>query len=271
MNKKLVSLLSQVFPGLLANYAYSQVTRPQVRKLRERELRVLDQAEKSDRAFGDFTIKTYHWQGRGRKVLLIHGWEGQAGNFASLVPALTQAGFDVYAFDAPSHGFSSSGKTSLFEFIDLVQELIQEYELHYLISHSFGGVATTYALSQLPDFPIKKYLLITTPDRFLQRINSVAEMTGIGEKVKQLLIERIYKETGMDPETMNVSDIVKQVNVEEALIIHDKNDRVIPLSQSEAVHTNWPASSLEVVEGTGHFRILGDEAVINRAIEFLSS
>lgn len=38
------------------------------------------------------------------------------------------------------------GRTSLFEFSDLVTEMLTRHSCNTLVSHSFGGVATGYAL-----------------------------------------------------------------------------------------------------------------------------
>jgi len=269
MNKNLVRLASSLFPNRVVDYAFRQLTQPQVRKLRDRELKLLESAEKGSYKFQDLEVRTYKWEGSGDRVLLIHGWEGQAGNFASLIPKLIEKNFSVYAFDAPGHGFSQSGDTSLLEFTEVVKQLIQHYGVKKLVSHSFGGVATTYALSQIPGWEVDKYLLFTTPDRFLQRIDQVAEMMGITERVKEKLLDRIREVSGMQPEVLNVSDFVKAINVKEALIFHDKNDRVLPISQSIHVHEHWPQSRLQTVEGTGHFRILSSEKILEEAVAFI--
>ncbi|MCI4670094.1 MAG: alpha/beta hydrolase [Bacteroidia bacterium] len=271
MNKKLVKLASSLFPKQIENFAYKQLMNPQVRKLREREMEVLDSASSKMVDFKDFQLKTYSWGQSSKRVLLIHGWEGQAGNFASLIPKLREVGFEVMAFDAPSHGFSTKGPTSIFDFIEAVEKFLREFQPQFLVSHSFGGVATTYALSQNPDVNIEKYLLLTTPDKFSQRIDVVAEQTGITERVKAGLINRLKEETGQDPLAFSVSNIVKTLTVKKVLIFHDKNDKVIPLFQSEAVHDNWDASTLRIVENTGHFRILGSPEVLDEAIEFLTA
>ncbi|MEL6652430.1 MAG: alpha/beta hydrolase, partial [Bacteroidota bacterium] len=176
----------------------------------------------------------------------------------------------LYAFDAPSHGFSSKGETSLFEFTDLVKELILRYGVRDLLSHSFGGVATTYALSQLPSVEIDRYLLLTTPDRFTERIDDVAQAVGISQRVKDLLKNRLAEETGYDLATLNVSDFVKQIKVRQALIIHDEADKVIPIMRSLNVANNWPAAEFETVRGTGHFRILRDASVIEKVVAFFA-
>ena len=189
MNKSLVRTLSKAFPKLVVSFAYKQLTNPQIRKLREHEARMLEKAKKEDFRFKDFNIKLYEWGNGDKEVLLIHGWEGQAGNFGDLVEKLVENNYKVYAFDGPSHGYSSRGRTSLFEFTELVAILIKRFQVKTLVSHSFGGVATTYALFENPDIHIDKYLLLTTPDRFIERIDDVSASIGITEKVKNLLIK----------------------------------------------------------------------------------
>lgn len=255
---------------MFARIAYEKLTHPQVHKLRDHELTTLDKAKQDELDYAGFKIKTYAWNEKGSKeaLLLIHGWEGQAGNFSDLVEELIKADYRIYSFDGPSHGFSSKGSTSLFEFIELVNVLIQKHEVKNLISHSFGGVATSYVLSANQSLKIDKYLLFTTPDKFSQRIDFVAESVGVSPKVKRKLIQRLERELDMKVPDLNVSDWVKKVNVKEALILHDKNDKVLPVEQSLNVHNNWKNSKFERVEGTGHFRILRTKSVLKRAIHF---
>jgi pimeloyl-ACP methyl ester carboxylesterase len=270
MKKTLVRIASNLFPSAITSFAYDQLTNPQVRKLRQNELKTLDKAEKETYKFKGFDIQLYTWKGGEKKILLIHGWEGQAGNFSDLIEALLKNGYTVHAFDGPSHGYSSKGGTSLFEFSDLVGVLIRKYDVKLLASHSFGGVATTYALYTNPDIQIDKYVLIATPDKFTERIDDVAEMVGITEKVKTRLIQRLEKETNLDVDSLNVSDFVMSINVKESIIIHDKNDKVIPIQRSKNVNKNWAACEFREVEGTGHFRILRTKEVIDGVINYLN-
>lgn len=270
MKKRFIYFASSLFPSAFARVAYEKLTHPQVHKLRENEQATLAKARQSDLDYQNFNIKTYAWNESGSKeaLLLVHGWEGQAGNFSDLVEELIKADYRIYSFDGPSHGFSSKGSTSLFEFIELVSVLIQKFEIRNLISHSFGGVASSYVLSVNQTLKIDKYLLFTTPDKFTQRIDAVADNVGVSPKVKEKLIKRLETELEMDISTLNVSEWVKTVNVKKALILHDKNDRVLPIEQSMNVDKNWSTSTLEAVEGTGHFRILRTKSVLDRAVAF---
>jgi pimeloyl-ACP methyl ester carboxylesterase len=268
--KSVIKILSFLFPSAIANFAYKQLTSPQIKKLRQNELETLDKAQKEIFKFYDFDIQTYRWGNGDKRVLLIHGWEGQAGNFSDLVERLLKENYTIYAFDGPSHGFSSKGQTSLFEFSELVGVLIKKYGVSKLVSHSFGGVATTFGLSDYPEIEIEKYVLLTVPDRFLERIEDVSQRVGITEKVKQKLITRIQNESNVRVEELNVSDYVQKINVQQALIIHDKNDRIIPIEQSKRVQKNWKNARHQSIEGTGHFRILRTESVLEDVVAFLN-
>jgi pimeloyl-ACP methyl ester carboxylesterase len=270
MNKYLVKIICNIFPNQIVSYAYKQLTNPQVQKLRQNELEILDKSQKETLKFEGFDIQLYTWQGGHEKVLLVHGWEGQAGNFADLVTTLQEKNYTIYAFDAPSHGFSSKGKTSLFEFTTLVSILIKKYQVKKLVSHSFGGVATTFALHNYQDLHIDKYVLLTTPDKFAERINDVAEQIGITENVKNKLIAKLEKETKLHVSSLNVSDFVKNINVAKALIIHDTNDKIIPIERAKNVQKNWKNCEFLEIQQTGHFRILRTPSVIDKTIEFLN-
>lgn len=270
MKKNIVRLISGIAPGWVEKFAYRQLTSPQIHKLRKHELEILDTAEKEQYPFHEGYIQLYHWKGGDKTVFLVHGWEGQAGNFADLIDAFRNQNYSVIAFDGPSHGFSSRQNTSLFEFTELVGILLKKFEVKHIVSHSFGGVATTYALSQNPEIEIEKYALLTTPDRFSERIQQVASAVGVTDEVVNRLVARLETELDMDVQTLNVSDFVREIKVREALIIHDKADRVIPIEISRNVHRNWPNSRMEEVEGTGHFRILRTDFVIQKILDFFA-
>ena len=71
--------------------------------------------------------------------------------------------------------------------------MIRENDCKQLISHSFGGVATSYALSRNNNIGIDKYILLTTPDKFIDRIDDVCQREGISNMVKFILIDKIEK------------------------------------------------------------------------------
>jgi len=271
MKKPIIKLLSRIFPNTVAKIAYKKFTNPQTRKLREHEVIMLDKAKKLKTKIGNFEIQTYEWGNvEDERILLIHGWEGQAGNFTDIIQELLKNKYYVISFDGPSHGFSSKGNASLFSFGDLVGIMIKKYKCKKLVSHSFGGVATTHALFKNPELKVDKYVLLTTPDKLSQRVDDVAKFLGVTKNVKDILIKKLETEISLDLNQASVSNFVRKINVAESMIIHDRNDIVIPIAQSRNVHQSWKVSHFREIEGTGHFRILRTKEVIDMIIEFMN-
>jgi esterase/lipase len=271
LKKIIIHFFSSIFPNIFVSIAYKHLTTPQIHRLRPHEAAVLEIAIQSNFSFEGFNIKTYEWGKGSKTVLLIHGWEGQAGNFSDLIEILINDGYTVYAFDGPSHGASSIGSTSLFEFNKLVVRLIKFYKVKHLVSHSFGGVATSIGLGMFPEIKIKRYVLFTTPNQFIDRIQFVTDVMGISNLVTKRLIKKIEFEEGIIVGDMNVADYIQKASVERALILHDINDKVLSIGQSREVDAVWDQAHLEEITGTGHYRILRTKSVLQKALDFLNN
>ncbi|NLR92100.1 alpha/beta fold hydrolase [Flammeovirga agarivorans] len=267
--KPLIKLLSAAAPNVVVNIAYKKILKPQVFKLRPHEVEIIQQAEEKSITYKGFEVKTYKWGSGKDKLLMVHGWEGQAGNFSDLIQMLKDYDVTIYSFDAPSHGYSSQGPTTMFEFSDLVKYMLETYDIKKVISHSFGSVGTTHCLANYP-FIMDKYVMMTTPDRFMERIDDVAEMVGMTNKVKHRLLNRLETEFNVAANEQNVSDFIQKTNIKEGMIFQDINDKIVRLSQSESVAKAWGKNcQLIKIEGTGHFRILRTETVLQQVIDFL--
>ena len=264
-----IRFLSVLFPNWVARYAFHYITHPQKKFVRKEEAAFLNSAKQQAYPFKGKNVQTYTWEGKGPGVLCVHGWEGHSGNFKAIITALQQQGLRVHAFDAPAHGASSANTTNLFEISSLVAEMLLHFKTPYIISHSFGGVATCHALAQNPSIAIKKYLLFTVPDKFTERIDYVFELLGAKAKSKRILIDTIESTLNVSIEEMEVSRYVSKINVDKALILHDVSDRVIPIAQAERVVAQWPKAELEKISGTGHFKVLLNPEVIAKGIAFL--
>ena len=271
MMKSMITLLSFIFPDFFVKKAYQQLTHPKFYPYRAHEKDILEAALVTDYTFKKGNIKMYKWSGGPKKILVIHGWEGRVTHFSMLIQHLIKAGYTVYGFDAPSHGLSDKVETSLFDFIDLVGEMIEVVQPKIAISHSFGAVATTYSLAKNSELKLDKYVLITCPDKFRERIDAVANDFGLAKGVVDRLIIKIERDFNLDVGRLNVSEFVKEVKVRKAYILHDQDDQQLPLSQAMHVHENWSNSALEIVRGTGHFKILQDEGVIAKILNFSAS
>ncbi|MEM1326198.1 MAG: alpha/beta hydrolase [Bacteroidota bacterium] len=252
---KILSLLS---PKLTVRQVYHFMSNPRIYKLREREEVVLAKSKQATVPFRDFQLKKYEWGNpTHRKVLLVHGWQGQAGNFAALIDVLLDLDYYVLAFDAPSHGKSSKRDTSMFEFGDFVADVVSTERPEVVISHSFGSVSTASALRQNPDVPIAFWLVVTTPFSFRDRVQSVINRLGMSDKIMHLLLEKVENDRGESIDELVMDYYCQQLpHVKDALVVHSQQDRVIPIADSRRMHRGFPQSRLLELDGLGHYSIL---------------
>ena len=113
--------------------------------------------------------------------------------------------------------------------------------------------------------------MITTPDSFLERIKYISFQVGIAEKAQKALIRKLERELKTKIQTIAVSEFVKNISVKNVLILHDRNDKIIPLKQAELVNENCMGSQLEIIENTGHYKILTEVFVMDKIVKFLKT
>lgn len=258
LSKIYFKVMNTLFPSVLAKQVYQFMSNPRVKKLRDFEDEILDQAAQTILKFKKFDIQTYAWGNPKDKVaLLVHGWEGQAGNFGAMVDILLSKNYYVVAFDGPSHGRSSKGNTSMFEFSELATIFINKYKPTTILSHSFGSVTSIVAMSNTTEIPIHQWLVVTTPHDFKDRIEQVSETLGVGNRTVKRVIELIEADMGVSIDTLNIENYGPKVkHVENALIVHSKTDRIIPINSSRIAHKAIRQSELIELDNLGHYSIL---------------
>ncbi len=240
-----------------------RLSNPQVSKMRDFEATVLKQARQSNFKFKDFEIAEYCWGHGPRKALLIHGWEGHAGNFAALIPILVDSGFTVTAFDAPAHGQSSKGTTTLFDYANVVSHYLKNDFYELFVSHSFGSVPLTFALDRADAYPLNKLMLITSPDRFDDRVKQITDMIGLPKEAAEHVMDVFDERFGVDCHTLSVSNFCAKLQPIKAMILHGEEDKVLPPSWSAAVAQQLKNCERIDLKDAGHYRILWDQRTQN--------
>jgi pimeloyl-ACP methyl ester carboxylesterase len=251
-------ILDLFFPTSAAKKVYHVMSNPRIHKLRDFEEEVLSHSKKERITFKKFEIQKYSWGNRKNKTaLLIHGWEGQAGNFGALIDLLLDKGFHIVAYDAPSHGRSTKAKTSMFEYAEFVTEILKQEKPKIIISHSFGSVTAAFALKGNPDIKVSQWFLITTPNHFKDRINEISEFLGVTQRTIDRLTAILEKDLGISLDKLNMTEYGGNLkNLKEAYIIHSKSDGVIPIEKARLAHKAIPQSQLIEFDNLGHYRIL---------------
>ena len=263
--KIIIQTLQLFSPNLVSKVAYKFMSNPRIRKLRDSEEKVLSKSIMEKVEYKSFQIQKYQWGNKNHKTaLLIHGWEGQAGNFAAIVDILVQKKYRVVAFDALAHGKSSMAKTTMFEFAEFLESQFTILNPNLIISHSFGSVNTATIFRNNPDFKLDMWIMVTTPHNFLTRVNEISNHFGIKNKAKTKLIKHIQNDTSENINQLNMAVYCKELsNVRNAIIVHSKTDKVLPIEGAREVAKAFTKSKLIELDNLGHYSILWSDELNN--------
>jgi pimeloyl-ACP methyl ester carboxylesterase len=211
-------------------------------------------------------VVAWSW-GHGPNVYLVHGWAGGAGDFAALVPVLTHAGFRAIAFDGPAHGASPGRLSSAPQIGRALAAVVDAYgPAHAVVGHSLGSLATTHALLCGLSAGRAVYLGATAgPRRWARRF---ARTFGLDARTVHRVRARSEKRLRVSWSELEVARRVTDMDVP-LLLVHDREDREVPWSESARLAAAWPGAAFVTTTGLGHRRILKDPSVLARVAAFL--
>lgn len=254
-------------PGFAARYFRKIFFTPLRYKTPERELAFIASAEKFDIFLNHKRMQGYKW-GSGTPVLLIHGWAGRATQFRKFISTLTASGFQCIGFDGPAHGLSEGRQTNIIEFSEVIKKVHEQFNPVAAVAHSFGGVAAIYACTQ--GLPLRKLITIASPsigseviNTYLRAINGSAPT---GEAFRKYLVST-YGRTFDEFSSLHLVNHLPQPL--DLLIVQDEDDKEVILRHATELKAAYPAAKLLLTSGLGHTRILRDETVIAKAMDFI--
>ncbi|MEM9258480.1 MAG: alpha/beta hydrolase [Bacteroidota bacterium] len=219
----------------------------------------LESAEQETLQLGGLDIHTYHWPGKGPSVLLLHGWESSTARWYALFDPLKEAGFDIYAIDAPAHGKSSGKKFNVFVYTEILDAYFRYRggAQDYWIGHSGGGMAAIYYCSRAEfTFRPRHIVSMAVPGELEDFVDKFCELVGANDRVKYGIEHRLHRKLARRFSDIRFTDFVKDVDVP-GLILHDEEDDVAPFHGARRMHQNWTGSTLATTRGCGH-SLVGD-------------
>jgi pimeloyl-ACP methyl ester carboxylesterase len=237
--------------------------RPSVATQRDEEL--LSRGRALELACG---LAATSW-GAGPAVLLAHGWESRLTHWGAFVTPLVEAGFRAVAVDAPAHGNSPGIRANVLQYGKALVEVGRELgPLAGIVGHSFGAGASVIALNR--GLRADRAVFISGPSSIVTVIERWGRHDGLPESELPEFVRMVEREVGEGVEFMDVIQIVPSLQTR-ALIIHDRNDKEIPLTEGLAVASAWKGSTMLVTERFGHRRIMLAGDVVQAVVEFLRS
>lgn len=242
----------------------------------------------------DYNIN-YIDEGKGKAVLLLHGWGCNLQSFTNLINLL-KTKYRVLAIDYPGFGESDMLKTSfcIDDYVDIVIDFLKELKIKevILIGHSYGGriIIKLNSRTDLP-FDILKNVLIDAAGlkdrknlrtRFkiytFKTLKMLSHILPIPKDKRNEIEKNLRKKFGSNdyasvPKALQ-DTLVKSVNedlsnylsnMKETLIIWGDRDTVTPMWMAKKMESEIKNSGLVVLSG-GHFSYIDDYNTFNKVI-----
>ncbi|WP_426593520.1 alpha/beta fold hydrolase [Cellulomonas sp. McL0617] len=212
--------------------------------------------------------------GTGPRVYLVHGWGGHRAQLASFVVPLTSAGFQVIAYDAPSHGDSGPGalgrrRSSLIELMDAIETVVAAHgTAHAIVGHSLGAAAV--ALAVLDGTQAGRLVLVAPPAEPVEYTRQFARALGFSEGTRTLLLERmeVLAHRPLD-DLMIPARAAGRADLPPLLVVADRSDKETDPADGERIAEVWPDAEVRMSEGLGHRRILRDADTVAAVVAYL--
>jgi pimeloyl-ACP methyl ester carboxylesterase len=207
-----------------------------------------------------------------KRVLLVHGWAGDALQMLPLANTLDAAGFDPVLMDLPAHGRSDGWRCTMPQIVrslfraQAAQADREPFEA--IVAHSMGAVAALHAMTQ--GLNVKRLVALApsaTPASVLQWFGDAFELRPA---LRARMAARISEHEGMVLEQFEPSWLGARVTAS-VLLVHDRGDRMASFANSEALAHALPSARLHATHGLSHRRILDDAGVSELVMAHLAA
>lgn len=226
-------------------------------------------------------LVNYSDEGKGKVVLLLHGWGQTKATFDALASSLSKK-YRVVRFDFPGFGSSPQPQTDwkIKDYTHLTAELLKKLNIktpHALIGHSFGGRVIIKGFST-KELTADKVIMIGAagpkPTQQLKKVifKAIAKTGKVATALPGLralrpkLRGKLYQAAGSTDylnaasmqkiflNTIN-EDLLPEVSAidKPTLMIWGEHDTEVPVSDAERMKDRIRDAELVVVPGAGHF------------------
>lgn len=233
------------------NKAFSIFCTPRKGKIMPHQLKFLNSANTSQVIFQNEKIHLYIWPGSGKTILLVHGWESNSHRWRKLVLELQKKNYHIVSIDAPAHGASTGKEINVILYAECLQKLMGIYNPHFVIGHSIGAMTSIFNHYTYKNPSVEKMVALGSPSEFEKIMQGYQKLLKLKNPFMQEL-ERFFQATyGFKFEEFSAAKFAAQFDVP-GLIVHDQQDKIVPIEASEGIHKKWKNSQFIRTEGLGH-------------------
>jgi len=264
-------VLSKLSKRKAAEQAFDLFVTPQSR-VRKAPSIIIQKAEPLTLEYKGLKTFGYRWnhQKGEQKLLILHGHESSAVNFDHYVLPLAKKGYEVVAFDAPAHGKSSGKQIHAVDYKEFILEVNRQFgPFTNYVSHSFGGLALSLALEEMPHDESWKVVLIAPATESTTAINNFFHFLKLDDDVRKEFDAIITSANNYPPSWYSVSRAAENIKAL-VLFLQDKQDQLTPLADVEPIIAkNYPNFRFIITDGLGHRKIYKDKSSVQAITDFL--
>eukprot|EP00833_Pecoramyces_ruminatium_P012674 jgi/Orpsp1_1/1186706/evm.model.d7180000052661.1 len=223
---------------------------------------------------------------RPETVICSHGWGGRGLNFYKFIPKLQDKGYRVLCPDFPQHGRTDGTETGAHCFAHGINIVIRYVDGPVLLlTHSLGNVGFwgSYSFSSQKEKDcIKRYVGIGIPNDYQDILFAFENTIGLSRRSHPYFLDMHASWFGDEFTREEIfGKVVNSINIP-TLFIHDKNDKELSFEKAKETASYLSKKHYKVKstgeikptfyesEGLGHRRIIRDDDIVDRAIEFLT-
>jgi pimeloyl-ACP methyl ester carboxylesterase len=228
----------------------------------------------------DDYVVNYEYRGKGKIVLLLHGWGDTLSTFHSISSILSTS-YTLISVDLIGFGGSDApkGALNLHDYAEFVKKFIRKLtgsdELYAIVGHSNGGAIAIKIVSEDMLRCDKLVLLASSGIRSTYKPRKkalrLAAKTAkipimlLPKNIQKKLKKKAYSLMGSDLFVAeHLQDTFKKVVSEDlleqakhiaipTLLLYGSEDTATPPAYGEMYRQNIRGSQLEIIEAAGHF------------------
>ncbi|MEL6298868.1 MAG: alpha/beta fold hydrolase [Pseudomonadota bacterium] len=278
-----IPALTPLPPGLAGDAAYALFCRPDLSDMRplnhdtlvrraRRQLRG-QQPEFIASSVGPIATFTLAPRGPARSaILIVHGWTSEASFMTAIAEPLRQHGHRVVLLDMPAHGHSPQRAASLIDCARGVQAVANALgPFDSLIAHSIGALAGLLAAEGKPPIgPATSFrltALVAPPNTMTRITGDFSRRCALAPDQQRAFEHRVARVGERDIHAITAAKIVRDTGME-TLIVHSRDDPIIPVDDAIAIAQGVPRGQLALVDDLGHARILYAPPVVRTIRSF---
>jgi pimeloyl-ACP methyl ester carboxylesterase len=242
-------------------------------KIPEAETTFKIQANLGSYKFKGEELMTFQWGNpNGKTVFFIHGWAGRATQYRKFIAPLAEQGYNVIGIEGPGHRHAQKKMSNVLEFAECISSFLKDKEVFASIGHSLGGIALLLATAEF-NYKTEKLITISTPTIADDVIDIFRAKIGASKRAPKAIDDFVRQRTGKPFDYYSGAEIAKRIDPKQLknhLIIHDENDREAPVSHAYEIHRTLEYSEIFTTQNLGHVRILKDDKVVTKTVNFIN-